>query len=83
MFLLVPAHPGFPGQIPQSRKTVVCVCDVCRILFQGLLENTNSRLEKKIKLLDCLTVLVLDMPEINSLYAEFVKFSHKCAFVHS
>ena len=29
MFLLVPAHPGFPGQNPQSRKTVVlCVC-VC------------------------------------------------------
>jgi len=27
MFLLVLAHPGFPGQIPQSRKTVVlCVC---------------------------------------------------------
>jgi len=26
MFLL--AHPGCPGQIPQSRKTVVCVC-VC------------------------------------------------------
>ena len=27
MFLLVPAHPGFPGQIPQSHKTVVCcVC---------------------------------------------------------
>ena len=25
MFLLVPAHPGCPGQIPQSRKTVVCV----------------------------------------------------------
>ena len=30
MFLLVPAHPGFPGQIPQSRKMVVfCVC-VCK-----------------------------------------------------
>jgi len=28
MFLLVPAHPGFPGKIPQSRKTVVCVCDL-------------------------------------------------------
>jgi len=28
MFLLVPAHPGFPGQIPQSRKTVVC-CVCC------------------------------------------------------
>jgi len=32
MFLLVPAHPGFPGQIPQSRKTVVCVCV---LLFTG------------------------------------------------
>ena len=32
MFLLVPAHPGFPGQIPQSRKTVVCVC-VCIWVF--------------------------------------------------
>jgi len=29
--LLVPAHPGFPGQIPQSRKTVVCVCVICNI----------------------------------------------------
>jgi len=26
MFLLVPAHLGCPGQIPQSHKTVVCVC---------------------------------------------------------
>jgi len=33
MFLLVPAHPGFPGQIPQSRKTVVCVC--VPSLFEG------------------------------------------------
>jgi len=31
MFLLVPAHPGFPGQIPQSRKTVVCVCELCAV----------------------------------------------------
>jgi len=31
MFLLVPAHPGCPGQIPQSRKAVVCVC-VCVIM---------------------------------------------------
>jgi len=33
MFLLVPAHPGFPGQIPQSRKTVVCCvyrAPICR-----------------------------------------------------
>ena len=26
--LLVPAHPDFPGQIPQSRKTVVVLCCV-------------------------------------------------------
>ena len=28
MFLLVPAHPGCPGQNPKSHKMVVCVC-VC------------------------------------------------------
>jgi len=32
MSLLVPAHPCCPGQIPQSRKTVVCVC-VCGDVF--------------------------------------------------
>jgi len=26
MFLLVPAYPDCPGQNPESRKTVVCVC---------------------------------------------------------
>jgi len=37
MFLLVPAHPGFPGQIPQSRKTVVCVCVLSRtVKDQGI-----------------------------------------------
>jgi len=37
MFLLVPAHPGFPGQIPQSRKTVVCcVCVLCACRSLGL-----------------------------------------------
>jgi len=34
MFLLVPAHPGFPGQIPQSRKTVVCVVCVCVLSWE-------------------------------------------------
>jgi len=35
--LLVPAHPGFPGQIPQSRKTVVCVCVLllCCLTYDG------------------------------------------------
>jgi len=31
--LLVPAHPGFPGQIPQSRKTVVVVVVVPFLVF--------------------------------------------------
>ena len=39
MFLLVPAHPGFPGQIPQSRKTGVCVC---------VIESHNFKLCQKI-----------------------------------
>ena len=26
MFLLVPAHPGGPVQILESRETIVCVC---------------------------------------------------------
>jgi len=33
MFLLVPAHPGFPGQIPQSRKTVVVLLLLCSRLL--------------------------------------------------
>ena len=32
MFLLVPAHPGCPGQNQESRKTVVCVC-VCVCVY--------------------------------------------------
>jgi len=32
MFILVPAHPGFPGQISQSRKTVVVVVVVMDII---------------------------------------------------
>ena len=39
MFLLVPAHPGFPGQIPQSRKTVVCVCVMCLLIKATILEE--------------------------------------------
>ena len=52
MFLLVPAHPGCPGQIPQSRKTVVCVCVcvcVCNNMeIHNLLRNQSH---KKIKIL--------------------------------
>ena len=33
MFLLVPAHPGCPGQFPQSRKTVMCVCVIGTIVL--------------------------------------------------
>jgi len=40
MFLLVLAHPGCPGQIPQSRKTVVCVC-VC-VQYMEIIEHTGQ-----------------------------------------
>jgi len=42
MFLLVPAHPGCPGQFPQSRKTVVCVC-VCVIIISITLYLSKKR----------------------------------------
>jgi len=43
MFLLVPAHPGCPGQIPQSRKTVVCVCVILKQNFKSRnISNTKS-----------------------------------------
>ena len=38
-FLLVPAHPGFPGQIPQSRKMVVCVCVFAVCMIEDLAYN--------------------------------------------
>ena len=34
MFLLVPAHPGCPGQNSKSRKTVVCVCVGLELLVE-------------------------------------------------
>jgi len=39
--LLVPAHPGFPGQIPQSRKTVVVVVVVVVTMTQAV--NHHNR----------------------------------------
>ena len=51
MFLLVPAHPGFPGQIPQSRKTVVCVC----VLHQ-IVQAERSQMKRTCM---CINTLVL------------------------
>jgi len=39
MFLLVPTHPGCPGQFPQSRKTVVCVCVMISEEWQKVMLN--------------------------------------------
>jgi len=33
MFLLVPAHPGCPGQNPQCHKTDVCVCALMLLVW--------------------------------------------------
>ena len=42
MFLLVPAHPGFPGQIPQSRKTVVCVMGLNEENITSCVQDSES-----------------------------------------
>jgi len=42
MFLLVLAHPGFPGQIPQSRKTVVCVCVYSCYILEAFVDPVKS-----------------------------------------
>jgi len=39
MLLLVPAHPGWPGQNPESRKMVMCVC-VC--VFEANYKHIGS-----------------------------------------
>ena len=51
MFLLVPAHPGCPGQIPQSRKTVVCVC--VKVIYTNADGLLNKRQDLKV-LIQCL-----------------------------
>jgi len=33
MFLLVPAHLGYPGQNPESRKTAVCMCVLIALVY--------------------------------------------------
>jgi len=49
----VPAHPGCPGQIPQSRKTVVCVCvlsaGVSLILEHGVVARVQWRVAVELR----------------------------------
>ena len=68
MFLLVPAHPGFPGQIPQSRKTVVCMCD----LFDRFLDDVA--LHHIIDALCKLSSEAMDVAYANKVY--FVLLCH-------
>jgi len=42
--LLVPAHPGFPGQIPHNRKTVVVVVVV---IYKSYMEYSRKKEEEK------------------------------------
>jgi len=52
--LLVPAHPGFPGQIPQSRKTVVCVC----VYARRYLTSAGRRISKLVLIILFETLLM-------------------------
>jgi len=61
MFLLVPAHPGCPGQIPQSRKTVVCVCVWKEEYVEKLMNEENEwdhRISARVKRgpADCISI---------------------------
>jgi len=40
MSVVIPAHPGCPGQNPESRKTVVCMCVCCCMCACGIAEST-------------------------------------------
>jgi len=42
LFPLVPAHPGCPGQNPDSHKTVVCVC-VCVCVCEKLGTQASAK----------------------------------------
>jgi len=46
MFLLVPAHPGCPGQNPKSRKTVECVC-VCVVMIHQRHRQTYRQTDRR------------------------------------
>ena len=41
MFLLVPAHPGRPGQ--RATKRFVCVCALCQVVILSLINGMRSR----------------------------------------
>ena len=70
MFLLVPAHPGFPGQIPQSRKTVVCcVCVVVLLSDFSTLSFYSSRKFQR--------ALKLDFTSLNDFVGIFTMLSKK------
>jgi len=73
MFLIVPAHPGFPGQIPQSRKTVVCVCVcVCSVLFAALLQESCEVLWWV-----CLSVCLHNSKTTQSNFTKFLCMFHR------
>jgi len=63
MFLLVPAHPGCPGQNLKSRKTVVCVC----VYFLSAL-NTIYHIRK--------TAYYIYALKLSHLFASNVIFCH-------
>ena len=77
--LLVPAHPGFPGQIPQSRKTVVCC--VCVGHYDGL-----QRLKLKVTGLGQNVVSltsILDRGQFSSVFIQFFCRLHALSVIHS
>ena len=62
MFLLVLAHPGCPGQNPQSRKTVVCV----RVLPKVSVVHVLCVMSRFIKCVALSSVKTMDVPYLQN-----------------
>ena len=47
MFILVPAHPGCPGQSPESCKMDVCVCACMRACMCAWILDISNGIVKE------------------------------------
>jgi len=69
MFLLVPAHPGFPGQIPQSRKTVVCAVVYVTAMLQKLHHTEELCMELESQIADMEQIIRRQKEDVSKMTA--------------
>jgi len=79
MFLLVPAQPGCPGQITQSRKMIVCVCVPLAWQKRSLYADFRYLLVMQLLLCKC---FVLFRDFVYKLKAENIQQVSRCEVKH-